>query len=125
MKTDAIEIFQTIRASMQPFETLGFNARINSEKEYDLWSEKNIIVDGKKSTETHFAGIKVFKDHVSLYFMPVEDDDEIAAVFHPDLLMLLKDKTHFNIKALDEKLMEQIAEALDRGYKIFKQNEWV
>lgn len=125
MKTDAIEIFQTVRAAMQPYEILGFNSRINSDKEYDLWSEKNTVVNGEQKTETHFAGIKVFKDHVNLYFMPVNRDEEIAAVFHPDLLMLLKDKTHFTIKALDEVLMAQIADALDRGYKIFKQNEWV
>lgn len=125
MKTDAIEIFQTIRAAMQPYETLGFNSRVNSEIEYDLWSEKNTIVDGVKKTETHFAGVKVFKDHVSFYFMPLNGDAEIEAVFHQDLLSLLKDKAYFNIKALDEILMEHIADALDKGYKIFKQNEWV
>jgi len=125
MKTDAIEIFQTIRAAMQPYVTFGFNARTNSDKEYDLWSEKNTVVDGQKKTELHFAGVKVMREHVRFYFMPVESQAEVKAIFHADLLTLMEGNTHFVIKALDEVLMGHIADALERGYKLFKQNEWV
>jgi hypothetical protein len=125
MKTDFIEIFQTIRASMQPYEALGFNSRINSDTEYDLWSEKNVIVDGRKKNEIYFAGLKIHKSHVGFYFMPVYAQPEIKEIFHPDLLKLLEGLSCFRIKTLDEALMEHIADALDQGYKIYKKNEWV
>lgn len=125
MKTDLIEIFQTIRASMQPYETLGFTSRINSDTEYDLWSEKNVMLLGKERKEIYFAGLKIMKSSVTLHFMLIYIHPEVKELLHPDLLKLLKGKSCFHVKKLDEVLMEQIADALDKGYKIYKQNEWV
>jgi len=56
MKTDLVEIFQTIRAGLQPYATRGYTVHENSESGYDLYSEKNIEVDGKKTTERFFRG---------------------------------------------------------------------
>ncbi len=125
MKTDLIEIFQTIRAAMQPYETLGFNSRINSDKDYDLWSDKNVVLLGKQRNEIYFAGLKIMKSSVTLHFMLIYTNPEIKELLHPDLLKLLKGKSCFHFKKLDETLMEQIAQALDIGYKTYKQNEWV
>ena len=125
MKTDLIEIFQTIRAAMQPYETLGFNSRINSDTEYDLWSDKNVVLLGKQRNEIYFAGLKIMKSSVTLHFMLIYTNPEVKELLHPDLLKLLKGKSCFHFKKLDEVLMGHVAQALDIGYKTYKQNEWV
>lgn len=125
MKTDLIEIFQTVRAAMQPYETFGFNSRINSDTEYDLWSYKNVTLMGKQRNEIYFAGLKIMKNSVTLHFMLMYIQPEVKELLHPDLLKLLKGKSCFHIKKLDETLMDHIAVAFEVGYKAYKQNEWV
>ena len=125
MKTDPVEIFQTIRAEMQPYSASGFNVRKNSETEYDLWSEKEITIQGKKRKEIRFASVAIQEDFVGFYFMPVDTEPELKSIFHPSLLKLLTDKSCFQIKSLDDILLHQISEALAAGFILYKQNEWV
>lgn len=125
MKTSFIEIFQTIRAVMHPYEALGFTSRENSDTEYDLWSEKTIYIDERKRNEIYFAGLKIFKGHVGFYFMPTYIEAEMKDVFHPVLLKLLKGLSCFRIKKLDDELLGHITDALEKGYQIYKQKEWV
>jgi hypothetical protein len=125
MKTDLVEIFQTIRAAMQPYAATGFDARLNTDTAYDLWSEKVVEIAGKKREEVYFAGVVIRKGYVAFYYMPVYAEPEIKAVFHPALLKLLKGKSCFHIKKLDDTLLEQIVDALAAGFKLYKQNEWV
>lgn len=125
MKTDAIEIFQTIRAVLQPYTTLGFNNRENSETTYDLWSDKNVEIEGKMRHEVFFASVKIFKSHVGFYFMPVYAEPDLKDIFAPGLLELLKGKSCFHVKKLDEILVKQIEEALAEGYRLYKEKGWV
>lgn len=110
MKTDLIEIFQTIRAALQPYATLGFNNRTNSEAAYDLWSELNLEVDGEKRTETFFVLLKIEDDHVSLNLLPEE---------------LPQHERTMVIKELDDLTLHLIEDKVAAGYKIFKEQEWV
>jgi hypothetical protein len=125
MKTDFVEIFQTIRAVLQPYATLGFNNRVNSETTYDLWSDKNVTIDGKKRNEVYFAGVIIHKGHVGFYFMPVSEEPDIKKVFDPLLLKLLKGKSCFHIKKLDNILLSSIESALAEGYRLYKEKGWV
>ncbi|RZK56195.1 MAG: hypothetical protein EOO91_12585 [Pedobacter sp.] len=45
MKTDFVEIFQTIRANLQPYTASGFTARVNSETVYELWRIDDNLLD--------------------------------------------------------------------------------
>jgi len=125
MKTDFIEIFQTIRAVLQPYAALGFNNRINSETTYDLWSDTEVVVSGKKRNEMYFAAVTIHKGHVGLYYMPVYAEPEMKKVFDPALLKLLKGKSCFHIKKLDEPLLAHIEAALAEGYRLYKEKGWV
>lgn len=110
MKTDLIEIFQTIRATLQPYATLGFSNRINSEEEYDLWAEKSILVNGEKRHELFFTRLKIHTDRVELTILPAEMPEHESAL---------------NIRELDEIYLNEIEGKLAAAYKIFKENEWV
>jgi hypothetical protein len=107
MKTDYIEIFQTIRAELQPYAALGFTNRTNSESEYDLWSEKNIKEDNV--TERFFASIKIEEDHVCFRYSTITGDDQLQE----------------RITKLDDVSKMKIDDILSATYKTFKETEWV
>ncbi|NRF38236.1 DUF1801 domain-containing protein [Pedobacter foliorum] len=125
MKTDFVEIFQTIRASLQPYATVGFSNRINSETSFDLWSDKNVIIEGKKKNEVFFASVTIQKEHVGFYYMPVYAEPDMKKILDPNLLKLLKGKSCFHIKKLDDTLMSEIEDALAAGFKLYKEKGWV
>lgn len=125
MKTDLIEIFQTIRAVMQPYTAQGFNNRINSDDAYDLWSEKNVTVEGKERTEVCFASLEVREGAVVLYFMPVDTAEGRKAIFDPALLDLWKEDSGFEIRKLDDELLKNIENALAGGFRTYKEKDWV
>jgi hypothetical protein len=110
MKTDLIEIFQTVRAALQPYAALGFNNRTNSEEKYDLWSEKNLETDGEKRTETFFVSVEIKDDAVTLDLLP-ED------LPHHERTMVIKE--------LDDLTLNLIEDKVAAGYKIFKEQEWI
>ncbi|MFI5453023.1 hypothetical protein ACHMWN_12790 [Pedobacter sp. UC225_61] len=125
MKTDFVEIFQTIRASLQPYAANGFTARKNSDTAYELWSEKNVEIEGKIRAEVYFAGVEILKDYVAFYFMTEEDEQEIKTISQSSLLELLEEKSCFHIEKLDDILLEQITDILAKGFTIYKQKGWV
>lgn len=46
-------------------------------------------------------------------------------VFEPDLLKLLKGKSCFHIKKIDDKLIKQMKKALDIGYNLYNKRGWI
>jgi hypothetical protein len=111
MKTDLVEIFQTIRASLQPYAVLGFTNRLNTEETYDLWSDKNVKEGSEIHTEAFFASIHIKNDYVLL-----------ATGFNEEQLGRESSK---QIKELDDALMNEIEETFATGYRLFKEKEWV
>ena len=57
--------------------------------------------------------------------MPVYTDTTLQDFFKPELLSLLKGKSCFHVKKLDDVLEKQIAQALESGYKLYKKRGWV
>lgn len=107
MKTDFVEIFQTIRAELQPYAALGFTNRQNSEEEYDLWSEKNIKAEN--ITERFFASVKIEAEHVCFRYSTLKGDGSAEE----------------RITKLDDVLKMKIDDILSATYKTFKEAEWV
>lgn len=61
---------------------------------------------------------------MGFYFMPVYVEDDMKALFGERLLKLLKGKSCFHVKALDEELEKQISEALEKGFKLYQRRGW-
>ncbi|MES2457738.1 MAG: hypothetical protein V4594_19425 [Bacteroidota bacterium] len=122
-KTDFVEIFQTIRASLQPYAVMGFDNRENSETVYDLWSNKNVEIEGEKKNELFFASVVIHESRVAFHLMP--DDLRQHHEFEATVLKQFSGNTGFEIKELDEALLSQIEDALAEGYKIYKEKAWV
>jgi len=117
-------IFTTIRKEMAVYQP-PFQPKHDLETDYDLWSFKDLVIEGRKYKEVYFAGIVIRKDYVGFYYMPVYAEPKIKPLFKPELLILLKGKSCFHIKKLDEALLRQIREALEAGFKQYKERGWV
>jgi len=125
MKTDLIEIFQTIRASLQPYATLGFDNRTNSEIRYDLWSNKNVEINGILRNEVFFASVEIEHDFVSLYLFPEDQREEFRDISDPTISTLLSNHGNSKLKELDDAVLSRIEDAVAAVFKIYKDNGWV
>ena len=94
-------------------------------KNYDLWSFKNLEIAGRKRKDVNFASLIIQSGYVGFYYMPIYTDTSLKDVFEPELLKLLKGKSCFHIKKLDERLESQIEKALKIGYELYKERGWI
>lgn len=124
-KTDVVEIFQSIRAVLQPYTTLGFNNRKNSDTEYDLWSEKNVELQGEQKHETFFSSVVIKDNHVDFNRRPNSDTIEIDLADSSELLEITENGNVFHIKKLSPDLLKTIEDLLAAEYRVFKEKEWV
>lgn len=125
MKTNLIEIFQTIRAQMQPYTVEGFKNKINTDSAYHLCTEQQVVINELVKNQVYFFGLEVKGDYVGLYFRPVYTVKKMSIIFSPDLIKQLKENDCFHITKLDDLLLEQISNALKLGFKFYKQKGWV
>ena len=125
MKTNVIEIFQTIRAVMQPYEAQGFATHMCSDTEYELRSEKLIVLDSGEKTQMYFAGLRILENTVVFNLSPMNISANDQPVLSDEVANLFTRIAKFKVTALDETLLEKITAALARGFKIYKQQGWV
>ncbi|MFA9422105.1 MAG: hypothetical protein ACERLG_00895 [Sedimentibacter sp.] len=118
------EIFQRIKLLMNKYED-PLVAKTEAGGRYELWSVKDVVIEGRKKNEVYFAGLIIQKNYVGFYFMPVYTDVEIKNVFSEELLKLLKGKSCFHIKKLDKTLEKQVADALETGFVLYKEKNWI
>ena len=126
MKTDFVEIFQTIRAALQPYTANGFTARTNSDTAYELWSEKLFDANGEKVEIVPFASVAIEGDAVKFCILSMNEEIDFAKIFQSDLLRLSDDNGYcFSITKIDNNLLEHIINALSLNFTNFKQKGWV
>jgi hypothetical protein len=125
MKTDLIEIFQTIRASLQPYATLGFDNRTNSETVYDLWSNKNVEIDGTARNEVFFTSVSIVDNVVCVSIFPEDQLNQLIEILSPQLHELQNAGGALDIDHLDESLLTAIEDTIAAAYKIYKDKDWV
>ena len=121
---DLNEIFQAVKTLMQVYRP-PLIAKMEDESHFDLWSQKDLVIEGRKRKEVYFAGLVIQKGYVGFYYMPVYIDTAVKTVFKPELLALLKGKSCFHIKKLDDPLQQQIESALQLGFEQYQQRGWV
>lgn len=124
MTTDLELIFSTIKGLMRVYSP-PLMTKKDEETYYDLWSVRDVVIEGRKRKEVYFAGLVRYASYVGFYYMPVYAEPEMKAVFAPELLALLKGKSCFHVKKLDEQRIEQIRAALETGFKAYQERGWV
>ena len=121
---DLLPLFGEMKALLEPYAA-HFAVRRDELGYYDLWSERNVVIDGRKRAEVFFASLIIQKSYVGFYYMPVYANAELAAVFGSDLLRLLRGKSCFHIKTLTPELRDQVRQALALGYKLYEERGWL
>lgn len=124
MQKKLIPIFKKLKKILKIYEIL-LKPKFDLDSKYDLWSFKEVEIAGRIRKEVYFAGLIIQSSYVGFYYMPIYTDTNLKDVFKPELLKLLKGKSCFHIKELDEKLEEQIKKALEIGYKLYKKRGWI
>lgn len=122
-----LSTFAKLKAILKPYETqYDLTPQFDLDSRYDLWSRKDVVIAWKKRTAWYFAGIIIQSSYVWFYFMPIYcDPDFIRPLLHPDLLKLLKGKSCFHIKHIDDTLLQHISEALKVGYALYQREWWL
>ena len=120
-----LPIFRRLKTILTEYEERGLTPKFDLEGKYDLWSFKDVEIAGRKRKEVFFASIIIQSTYVGFYYMPVYTDTNLKEVFEPELLSLLKGKSCFHIRSLDEGLEGQIEKALEIGYALYKKRGWV
>lgn len=123
MKDTRIEDFRKIRELMRKYEDR-FTPKTDIEGRYELYTVKELVIEGRKRKEVYFAAAIIQSSYVGFYFMPVYVDEEVKAFFSPGLLKLLKGKSCFHIRGLDASLEADVRDALDRGAALYAERGW-
>jgi len=124
---DLGEIFDRIEESLRRYSPplAVRTGTVRDMRDLHLWSEKEVETEGRKRKEVFFAGAIVQKGYVGFYFMPVYAEPEKNALFAPELLALLKGKSCFHVRQLDDELQRRVDEALERGLALYRERGWI
>jgi hypothetical protein len=90
-----------------------------------LWSERAVEIAGRRLSEVYYGGAIVQRGYVGFYLMPVYTHAEQESLFAPELLSLLKGKSCFHVKRLDESLLAHVEDALAKGLELYRERGWV
>jgi len=122
---DLLPLFDEVVAMLRPYEKKKLEPKRNEPGYYDLWSFREVVIDGRTRAEVYFAAAIIQKSYVGFYYMPVYTHEEAAAMVGPELMATLKGKSCFHIKELTPTLRRQIKAALKDGYALYKARGWV
>jgi len=124
LKIELLEIYRRIKIIMKRYEG-PLLPKMDLDSKYDLWSIKDVVIEGRKKKEVFFAGLIIQSNYVGFYYMPVYTDADITQMFDPQLLKLLKGKSCFHIRKLDDELEMHIGAVLEAGFSLYKEKGWI
>jgi len=101
---------------------------IAGKKGFQLTVPKPVAVPGAyggKPVDLQMAALILQKGYVGFYLMCIYTNQATKKKLSPALLKLLKGKTCFHVKKLDEELKKGIDAALELGEKTYRERGWV
>ncbi len=126
-ETDLDAIFARLETSLRryapPFVVR--SGGVAGKRDCQLWSERPVEIGGRKRGEVYFAGLIAQKGYVGFYFMPVYTHGSQKEMFAPELLALLKGKSCFHVKRVDDELLKHVEDALAAGFELYRERGWV
>jgi len=122
---ELVAIFKELRTILLQQVQGNLTVQGDSGGQVHLYSIKPVEIMGKKRGGVYFASLLVQKGYVGFYLMPVYVDSFLKQSIEPELLKLLKGKSCFHIKKLDDILKSQVQKALQEGYDCYAKKGWV
>lgn len=120
---DLLPLFEEAKVLLAPYAAQ-FTVTVDEPGRYELWSEREVVVEGRKRDRVFFASLIVQKAFVGFYYMPIYAEAGLAEFFGPELLATLKGKSCFHLKRLTPELKAQIEDALAKGLALYRERGW-
>jgi hypothetical protein len=92
---------------------------------YHLYGSEEVSLFGKKPQKTYIGGVIKQKNYVSFYLMPVYSHPELLKEIDQDLKKDLKGKSCFNIKKTTSESLDQLEDILEKGIRLYKEENWI
>ncbi len=121
------ELVGIMKRHAAPFRT-DIACMSGEKKSFQLTVPKPVAVPGAyggKPVDLQMAAAILQKGYVGFYLMCIYMNEAARKKLSPRLLKLLKGKTCFHVKKLDDGLRKDIAAALELGTKVYKERGWV
>jgi hypothetical protein len=100
-------------------------AKVDTPRRCELYSIKDLVIDGRERSEVYFAGAIIQKSFVAFYFMPIYSNPEFVESLPAELKKCIKGKACFNLKKADQQLFKQIEKMTREGFRMYKRNKWI
>ena len=126
---DLDDLYQSLRALLVGYERprpgYVLESRSATDHDFDLWSVRDLVIDGRARKEVYFAGIRLQKSFVGFYYFPIYSVPRLGESLGPALLKLLKGKSCFRVKTLQGGIGDQIRSALELGLDKYRERGWL
>ncbi|MFK7861928.1 MAG: hypothetical protein AB8B64_24165 [Granulosicoccus sp.] len=99
------DVFKELKAIMQPF-TSSLDVTRDESGDFDV----NTFHVMKNKKCQWFGGIKIKKNYVSYYLMPVYENPALVAGISTELKKRMQGKSCFNFKVVDESLFSELSQ---------------
>jgi hypothetical protein len=119
-----LEIFKQLKSVLSKYSP-PLVATSDFEGRYELVSKRAVEFMGRKKTEIYFGAAIIQGNYVGLYLMHVYVKPERLQNIAPELKKLLKGKSCFHIKTLDNKLIKQVEAAVKDGIDCYKKLQFI
>jgi hypothetical protein len=120
---DTAKIHETLRQLLLE-KTPPLKVKQNSEKGLELAGTKEAMQGKQKVDGFYFASIVPKPKDVRLYFFPIYTDPQEFSL-SPELRKMLKGKSCFHIKKLDENIIAEIKDMIEKGVKIYQDKDLI
>jgi hypothetical protein len=120
------DLEQILLHHVPPFKRGSFTVR--DKKSLQLVTPKPVAVPGAyggKPVDLQVAAVILQKGYVGFYLMGIYSNVEARKKISPVLLKLLKGKSCFQVKALDEGLKKDVEAALQVATNVYRERGWV
>lgn len=118
------ENFDKIKAMFQKYVP-PLSVRMDTDKRFDLYSEKDVELVGRAYKEIYFGSVILKPKYIGFYFMPVYIFPEMLKNVPEGLKKLQTGKSCFHIKKYDAEVFKDIEKLMKEGFEMYKKHKYV
>ncbi len=119
-----VSVFQDLKSIISKYSP-PLEVRTDLASRYELYSNHEVTVAGRKKKDMYFAGIIIQRGYVGFYLMPVYSHSGMKVKLPEKLRQLLKGKSCFHISEPDASVMKQIAALTKKGFALYQRLGWI